>query len=224
MAGRGVFWSMGQRTHAVPVSMYAEHRAKLCALLRRDGLPCGVVLLQGGAAAMRHETDHEDLFRQESFFAHLFGVRQPGFYGTLDVATGTATLFAPRLPAEYAIWVGPPASLEELTQSYGVDAVRYTDELGASLASATVVHLLCGVNSDSGEATRPAEFPGLDALTLDKSPRLHAALCECRAVKTEAEVELLRYVCRVSSDAHVAVMRAAKVSCSAPPGILAAAR
>ena len=211
MAGRGVFWSMGQRTHAVPVSMYAEHRAKLCASLHRDGL-LGVVLLQGGTAAMRHETDHEDLFRQESFLAYLFGVREPGFYGTLDVTTGVATLFAPRLPAEYAVWMGPPATPEELTQKYGVDAVKFTDELGASLEQAQVIHLLCGVNTDSGEATRPAQFPGLESLgvELDKSQRLHAALCECRAIKTAAEVEVLRYVCRVSSDAHVAVMRAAK--------------
>lgn len=37
---------------------------------------------------------------QESFFAYLFGVTEAGFYGALDLRSGEATLFAPRLPAE----------------------------------------------------------------------------------------------------------------------------
>ena len=55
---------------------------------------------------MRHDTDHEPLFRQESYFHWLFGVREPDFYGALDVKTGRAMLFIPHLPIEYAIWMG----------------------------------------------------------------------------------------------------------------------
>jgi hypothetical protein len=61
-----VFWR-GPRTARVPMSMYAAHRAKLVAAMaasRDDGAPPGVALLQGGAQQSRHDTDHEELFRQ----------------------------------------------------------------------------------------------------------------------------------------------------------------
>jgi hypothetical protein len=93
---------------------------------------------------------------------------------------------------------------------YAVASVRYVDELPAVLASAPVVHLLCGLNSDSGSSTVPAAFPGLEALRCDTSTALHAALCACRAIKSPAELAVLRYACKLSSEAHVAVMRQAK--------------
>ena len=209
-----VFFSLGNKTHRVPMTLYQENRARVAAALRAAcaaaGTPCGVVLLQGGEAASRNDTDHEPLFRQESFFAYLFGVTESGFYGTLDCASGEAVLFAPRLPAEYAVWMGRIPLLSELRAKYDVFAVRHVDELGEALAGASVVHLLCGRNSDSGALSVPASFPGLDALRTDASPALHTALCACRSIKSPAEVELLRYVARVSSEAHVYVMRAAR--------------
>ncbi|EOY30521.1 Metallopeptidase M24 family protein isoform 5, partial [Theobroma cacao] len=66
----------------------------------------GLVLLQGGEEQTRYCTDHIELFRQESYFAYLFGVREPGLYGAIDIATGKSILFAPRLPADYAVWMG----------------------------------------------------------------------------------------------------------------------
>lgn len=71
------------------MGMHAENRARLLAALRTAGVPPSAgVLLQGGAAPMRHETDHEPLFRQESMFHWAFGVREPDFYGIIDVDTG----------------------------------------------------------------------------------------------------------------------------------------
>jgi hypothetical protein len=61
-----VFWR-GPRTARVPMSMYAAHRAKLVAAMaasREGDAPPGVALLQGGAQQSRHDTDHEELFRQ----------------------------------------------------------------------------------------------------------------------------------------------------------------
>jgi hypothetical protein len=79
MAASGVFWR-GNRTARVPFSMYAEHRGKLCAEMAAAHAaasaaadadstvapppPLGVALLQGGVQQTRHDTDHEELFRQ----------------------------------------------------------------------------------------------------------------------------------------------------------------
>lgn len=65
-----------------------------------------VMLFQGGEERTRDDTDHEPLFRQESNFHYLFGVREPGCFGTIDVPSGRSTLFIPRLPAVYATWMG----------------------------------------------------------------------------------------------------------------------
>lgn len=42
----------------------------------QQGAPdAGLVLMEGGHEEYRHESDTEKLFRQESSFAYLFGVR-----------------------------------------------------------------------------------------------------------------------------------------------------
>lgn len=45
-----------------------------------------LVLLRGGAQENHHATDHENLFRQESFFQWTFGVREPDCWGASYVA------------------------------------------------------------------------------------------------------------------------------------------
>jgi Xaa-Pro dipeptidase len=56
--------------------------------------------------------DHEELFRQESSFHYLFGVREPDCFGFIEAKTARTTLFFPRLPEAYAIWMGDIKSLE----------------------------------------------------------------------------------------------------------------
>lgn len=94
--------------YPVDYTMHAENRAKVVARLREaDGVaPRGLLLFRGGLAANRDETDHEPVFRQESTFHYLFGVREPDCLATIDLATGKSTLFIPRLPAVYATWMG----------------------------------------------------------------------------------------------------------------------
>ncbi|CAM9599642.1 unnamed protein product, partial [Hapterophycus canaliculatus] len=94
--------------YLVDYTMHAENRAKVVARLREtEGVaPRGLLLFRGGLATNRDETDHEPVFRQESTFHYLFGVKEPDCLGTIDLETGKATLFIPRLPADYAIWMG----------------------------------------------------------------------------------------------------------------------
>ena len=46
------------------------------------------------------------LYLQESYFHWMFGVEEPDFYGALEVDTGKAILFPPKLPDTYAVWMG----------------------------------------------------------------------------------------------------------------------
>lgn len=81
-----------------------------------EGVPArSLLLFRGGVSANRDETDTEPIFRQESTFHYLFGVREPDCMATIDLETGKATLYIPKLPMEYAIWMGkimPPSHFQ----------------------------------------------------------------------------------------------------------------
>lgn len=127
--------NMGPNTLAVPLSMFRENRERVCdALLRHADVQAGaVVLLQGGDTLPLYNTDVDYLFRQEPFFMYHFGVREPGFYGTVDVSSKWSTLFVPRLPAEYATWLGKLLTSENVRDQYGVDEVKFVDEVSEEL-------------------------------------------------------------------------------------------
>lgn len=205
----------------VPMELHAINRDKLVKYLRQHLVDCGrpiqgLVLLQGGDEQTRYCTDHAELFRQESYFAYLFGVREPGFYGAVDVATGKSLLFAPRLPADYAVWLGEIKPLSYYKESYMVSMVCYVDEIEEVLHKECkghdepLLYLLQGLNTDSGNFSKPAEFKGMETFKPDLDT-LHPILTECRVLKSKMELALIQYANDISSEAHIEVMRNVKV-------------
>ena len=194
---------------SVDFALHADNRARLVAALRgcpTPPPPGSVILLAGGVSTMRDSSDHEPLFRQESFFLWAFGVKEPDFFGTVDVDTGVATLFAPRLPPAYAVWYGSLTSPTQFAAQYGTGRGAYVDELASTLAGASTLYTLSGTNSDSGSVAPPATFPGIAGFTVN-STTLWDLACEARVFKSPGELALLKYVARVSSEAHLAVMQ-----------------
>ncbi len=203
---------MGRDTYSVPMSMHADARQRLIDSLVKQGVSGdSIVLLQGGTHRMKYDTDREWPFEQESFFQYLFGVKEPGFFGAIQVGNGRSILFVPRLSEEWAVWMGlihPPGHFQSV---YEVDEVRYIDEIGYSLNSLKpeVLLLLQGRNSDSGLTATPAEFAGIEKFRTDLN-LLHPVLVECRVRKSQEEIDLLRWINGISSDAHIDVMRRCK--------------
>ena len=161
--------------------------------------------------------------RQNSWFNHLFGVKEPGFYGIIEVESGRSLLFAPRFPPESEIWLGTIVPLAEFRDTYGVDEVKYSDELQTYVSQYFVSHgssklfVLSGVNTDSGNAVPSPSFPFSSNEIhqhIDSSPLLFHVLSEIRVTKSNMEIALMRYCALAASQAHVAVMRTAK------PGIM----
>lgn len=196
------------------MSLHKETRHKLQQALAqyREKHANSVVVLEGGKAECRHDTDHEFCFRQESYFHYLFGVKEPDFYGALELDTGKSFLFIPRLPAAYAVWMGTIHPPEHFVKMYGVDEAYYVDELSAVLQKKGTksVLVLNGKNTDSGAFHSGASFEGMDKFELDKTT-LFPALSECRVTKTEEELKVMRYVIKISSEAHNIVMQNARV-------------
>jgi len=222
------FFSRGPGTYQVRAPLPVEARAKLLERLRAAEL-CGVLLLRGGVSACRNDSDHEELFRQESYFSYLFGVLEPDCWATIELPSGHSTLFVPRLPAEYAVWMGEIKSAASFRERYRVDAAAYTDELQASVAMSLqkcaaaprlkpsdappAVYTLSGTNSDSGTNLAKV-LPAADGVPKGArvvDDRVYEILAECRTTKSAAELELMRYVSWITSVAHVEVMRDCRV-------------
>lgn len=203
-------YSLGSHTLQVPLSLHAENRRRLCERLRQQSgvEESAVVLLQGGEASTRYCTDVEPEFRQESFFHWAFGVLVPDCFGCIEVATARATVFHPRLDEVYATWMGKLMTCDDVRRQYQVDDVKFVDQIAETLneLKPSVVLLLRGLNTDSGKKTRPADCDGLQSFKLDYE-NLYPVMAECRVIKTAAEIEVIRYANRISSEAHQKVMR-----------------
>jgi len=217
----GVFQLGVGKTLAIPMDVHASSRRKLVELLRsKYATASGVVLLKGGDEQSTYDTDGEPLFRQDSWFNYLFGVKEPGVIGAIDIATGRSTLFIPKLPDEYRIWCGEIHPPSVFVASYGVDEVVYTDSLAEWLSAHQdgSVHILHGKNSDSGLFPKQVDFfttaAALPEAVKDRidssSSSLFHALSTARVTKSSAEIEVMRYCAWVASQAHVQVMRSTK--------------
>ncbi|CAB79707.1 putative protein, fragment, partial [Arabidopsis thaliana] len=153
----------------IPMELHAGNRKKLLESIRRQLSSSnrsldGFVLLQGGEEKNRYCTDHTELFRQESYFAYLFGVREPDFYGAIDIGSGKSILFIPRLPDDYAVWLGEIKPLSHFKETYMVDMVFYVDEIIQVFneqfkgSGKPLLYLLHGLNTDSSNFSKPASF------------------------------------------------------------------
>ncbi|XP_017783851.1 PREDICTED: xaa-Pro dipeptidase [Nicrophorus vespilloides] len=208
--------SMGQGTCEVPLELYALNRRRLCDRLKEKNVGDAIVLLQGGEEVPFYDTDVTyNVFRQESYFMWTFGVLDAGCFGAVVIKTGKSLLFVPRLPDSYAVWMGPLLTLDDFKNKYKVDSVYYVDQLADVLKEQNPSSLLTlkGVNTDSGLTAKDAEFDGIDKFTVDKTT-LFNEIADLRVIKTDMELEVLKYVTEVSSAAHRVVMRKAKAGMS----------
>jgi len=205
-------FQLGDSNLRVPMELHAVNRRRLAEALRdQDSGPGRFVVLQGGSTMFQDSSDKELVFRQESYFHWTFGALEPDCYGVLDVDTGRATLFVPRLSPDYAVVMGALRTCDDFRRSYAVDEVRYVDELAAWLSEHGAQKLLTlrGINTDSQLYTQEAAFDGIGAFAVDNA-FLHPVMARLRSIKTPLELEVLRYTNRVSSDAHKHLMRSVR--------------
>lgn len=136
---------------------------------------------------------------------------EPDCFGAVHIGSGKSILFIPRLPQEYAIWMGSIKPTQHFKDHYEVDEVYYNDEIREVLSTLNPekVLLLQGPNSDSGKICKPAKLPKGETFKEDVE-RLHKEISECRVIKSKDEIDVLRYVARISSEAHVHCMQSIK--------------
>ncbi len=211
------------------MTMHREHRERVRKGLNKES---GFYVVHGGCETSLYDTDTTmNEFQQESNFQYLFGVKEPDCVGAVHLSSGRSFLFVPKLPEEYQVWMGPLKSKQWFKEKYGVDSVEYVEDMvdtlileekmtGEEVKSEEErikipIYLLRGTNTDSG--LKVQEFKDTKVFKehfREKDKRfkmihdlLYDVVVESRLIKSRHEIDLMRFVSDVSSDAHMIVMR-----------------
>lgn len=192
----------------IPAAEYAARREALAAKI-----DSGVVVAFGGRTLV---TDFSRFFQLPAFH-YLTGYDEPDAALVMVVRGGHAatTLFVTKLEARTAFYYGQRADTATLAQAMGVQA-RSSSALPAVVDSLTATHLPFYSLADFEDA----DFARADSLTrgqqfIKNQMALHPGLMvrsahpmvnQLRAVKSPAEIGLLRKAAEISSEGHRAVL------------------
>jgi Xaa-Pro dipeptidase len=200
----GPYYSQGLNTYRVPMSLYRANRLRLIESIKaKIGVKMrGIIFLEGGKQTTRYDTDHEPVFRQESYFHYLFGNSQySDCYGLIILPEGRTVLFVPTWGIEVATVCGPCPDFEYVKAELGVDDVMGVEDVDDYVmgemsrmnditadtyddADRPKLYLLKGMNTDSGNYAMPAHFVGIEKYDdVRDETTLFDILVECRVTK-----------------------------------------
>jgi Xaa-Pro dipeptidase len=178
--------------------MVETHREKLSTLFDRDD--DGVIYIKGASVASRYGTDYEFPFRQESNFLYLTGVNEPDFHLLIEPASNIYYLFAPKRDTQYAVWNGYVRPLDEYKEIYNPDYIRYDTEIEEVLKQLKPDKVYCLNIEQAADMNKLGYKTNIDTLP--------DALVDCRIIKSEWELDQMRYAGKITSLAHREVMKA----------------
>jgi Xaa-Pro dipeptidase len=197
--------------------MFKLNRDRLIERIKEYNVPNNsVVLLQGNKYIGIDDTDKEFDFRQESNFHYLFGVTEADCFGMIDILNKKSILLVPKRDTKYAVWNGKILDLDWYYQTYDVDDVIYTSDIDKikSIIKADSSILIIGTPNIYTKKTLPEinldELGIKDYVHLLRRDVLYHAICDIRVIKTNLEIDLLQHINKVSSDAHIKVMKSCK--------------
>ncbi|KAI0006871.1 peptidase M24, structural domain-containing protein [Xylariaceae sp. FL0662B] len=166
----------------------------------------GILYLEGRVDKLLEDSDEPVPFRQRRAFMYLTGVNLPDCALIYDIATDHSTLFIPPIDPDSVIWSGLLLTPDEALAKYDVDAVLPSTELNPTLvragsASTSTVFAIADRVSDG---VTFLEFDNKDFTILGE------AIEECRVIKDEYEIALIKKANEVSAVAHKAVLERVK--------------
>ena len=112
--------------------VYVNRRRVLLERIRLSGISDGTVLFLGNVEAPAQYFDNCYKWRQDSTWLYYFGIDEPRFAATLDIASGKETVFADDVDIDDIIWMGPQPSVASRAERVGVaNTARYEALAGA---------------------------------------------------------------------------------------------
>ncbi|KAF1948464.1 putative Xaa-Pro aminopeptidase [Byssothecium circinans] len=174
-------------------------------IVAKGGDETGIIYLEAQKSRLIEDNDSEAPFRQRRFFYYLSGCNLPDSYLTYNIPTSTLTLFIPPIDPDEVIWSGLPMTIEEAKAKYDVDEVKTALDVNAHLAS-TEASSQSTIYAIPEQVSDSITFLSYESKNFDL---LKTAIENCRVVKTEYEIALIRKANEISTAAHVNVMNAA---------------
>jgi len=181
--------------------MHYEIRNKFLTVFSTYASGRSVIFLEGMIESDRHSVDVMRLpFRQFSNFLYLTGANEPDFNFALTYPEGKSVLFIPKRDEYWALWNGVVETPEEIQAKYGVDHVKYNEDIETEMDKLTdgKVHPVYMINGQ--------QFRGMEKFKLNTGV-LANVLTTSRIVKTDKELDLLRSAFKISTDAHIKLMK-----------------
>ena len=171
------------------------------------------LFLMGGKDYWRYDNDDEmHYFIQESNFYYLTGVLEANYYATINLSDATFSLYIPQ-PSErekiFLHW----ETLEQIAEKYQCATFDLKQlPLEINRLNPNKLYVLNGTNSDSGEKVLtcdyvfPAPYDKFNEV-IDHDELIYEILADTRTRKTKEEIELLKYINKVTVDAHIYTMK-----------------
>ena len=139
---------------------------------------------------------------QRRNFYYLSGVQLPDCSLVYNLSADHLTLFLPPLNPDDVVWSGNPTTPEQALQRYDIDAVETTSNAAAFLSSSAVPKgTAYAIPHRISKNITFLPFSKVDLENLD------SALGDCRIVKDEYELALLRHANAVTTEAHTACQK-----------------
>ena len=173
----------------------------------RDDIDSAGFLIGGNVVEHVKYCDGTKRFRQERYFYYLSGIDIPGSVVFYDCKSRKLILFLPPIDCEDVIWSGMPMEPDEVLQKFDFDEVYYMDKL-CEVILQNYGHLSVLYTTDIDNLDRLTLSKELLALIKPGDEHFFHAMDECRAIKDEYEIEVLRHAAKISDNSHYAVMSA----------------
>ncbi|TLD27465.1 hypothetical protein E2P81_ATG10753 [Venturia nashicola] len=172
------------------------------------GVDSGLIYLAGAPTTLLEDSDQAVPFRQRRYFYYLSGSNESDNHLLYDIHTDKLTLYIPKIDLQKAVWGGAGSTKSEAEELYDVDSIAYLSDLETDTKSwwktgDGKLYLLHPIQSHAISSIGISS-PRIDATTLQ------SAIEQCRVIKDDYEIDLIRQANKVSADAHRAVLEKIK--------------
>ena len=197
--------------------IYIGRRAKLIEGVANavSGVDKGIILLLGNSEASCNYPSNTYKFRQDSSFLYFFGLNQPDMAAILDVESGEQILFGNDVDIDDIIWMGPQISVQEKSESVGIEKSAPMSELHGYIAKALnagrKVHFLPPYRNFNKILLNSLLNIPIANLKAEASVELIKAVVDLRITKDQYELAEIEKACNIGYDMHYAAMKNVKL-------------
>jgi Xaa-Pro aminopeptidase len=174
----------------------------------------GIALFLGNQESPMNYADNTYHFRQDSSFLYYFGLDFAGLNAIIDFESGEEILFGDELTIDHIVWMGTQPTLKEKAEKVGVERILPSQEFAALVKNfknkGRQVHFLPPYRSENKILLFNVLGVHPDQTGQESSVELVKAVVNQRNYKSEEEIKELEFACDITSDMHIAAMKAVR--------------